>query len=146
LPSNAEAPAFGEAAREFAAKVKGHTSKIVFMRDVNWPGMDVPSCIGAHDGQSAACMFPRRRPDDALAAAEIAGANAVFPGHILEVDPASLTCPSGMDKCPAVAPDGVIVFRDGAHLTASVARNLASGMYTLLAPTMGLPDKAAGRG
>lgn len=146
LKGDAAAPAHMAAAQEFTSKVKDHTTRIVFLRDTNWSGLNVPSCIDAHDGHSAGCTFPRRRIDDALAAAELAGARSGFQGPVIEVDPAPLACPLAMEKCPAVAPDGSIVLRDTNHLTATVARNLSPALYRLLAPALGKAAPAAPRG
>ena len=132
LEGDAAAPAFESATREFVEQIKPATESVVFMRGTQWPYFNVTTCLAENNGAGAACTFPRTRADDALAAAEMRGAEEAYPGHVFQVDPAPIACPTGMPRCPTVAPDGTIIMRDGSHLTTTFARNVAPQMYNLL--------------
>jgi peptidoglycan/LPS O-acetylase OafA/YrhL len=134
LEGDAAAPAFESATRTFVSQISSATSKVVFMRGTYWANFNATTCLSENAGSGAACTFTRTRADDALAAAELRGAEQAYPSHIFEVDPASLACPTGMTKCPTVAPDGTIIMRDASHLTTTFSRNVSGQLYTLLRP------------
>ncbi|MEV7006389.1 acyltransferase family protein [Streptosporangium sp. NPDC051022] len=93
---------------------------VVYLRDTPLPGKDVPSCLSG--GPVGDCAFPRRaglRPDP-LAEQIVAGER---PGmRLLDVVP--LLCPGTGDTCPA-ALDGIVLYRDDAHITDTLAVRLA---------------------
>ncbi|GAA3088501.1 acyltransferase family protein [Streptosporangium carneum] len=96
---------------------------LVYLRDTPLPGKDVPACLSG--GPVADCAFPRRaalRPDP-LAEQVRAGER---PGvRLLDVVP--LLCRETADTCPA-ALDGVVLYRDDAHITNTLAVRLAPRM------------------
>ncbi len=127
--------AYESGANEFLYRIKESTSKFVFLRDTYSADFWIPPCLKAKGGDSSKCAFEREsRIDNDIAAAELAGANASYPGKIFQADLAPLACPTAMPKCPVVAPDGRTMFVDKTHLTIRVSRNLAPGLYRLLKP------------
>jgi len=134
LEGDAAAPVFESATRTFVSQISSATSNVVFMRGTYWADFNATTCLSENAGSGADCTFARTRADDAIAAAELRGAEQAHPSHVFEVDPASLACPTGMAKCPTVAPDGTVILRDGSHLTTSFSRNVSGQLYKLVAP------------
>ncbi|MEU1878393.1 acyltransferase family protein [Streptosporangium sp. NPDC020072] len=97
-------------------------ASLVYLRDTPLPGKDVPACLSG--GPVSGCAFPRAaglRPDP-LAEQITAGGR---PGvRLLDVTP--LLCPedSASATCPA-ALDGIVLYRDDAHITDTLAVRLA---------------------
>ncbi|MCI4064591.1 acyltransferase [Micromonospora sp. R77] len=93
---------------------------VVVLRDTPAPGRDVADCVSAHREQLTRCAVPR---DEALAGIgplQVAAAQGL-PGVSL-VDLTDVICPT--ERCAPVI-DGVLVYRDAHHLTATYARTLA---------------------
>ncbi|MEV8633585.1 acyltransferase family protein [Streptosporangium sp. NPDC051023] len=95
-------------------------ASLVYLRDTPLPGKDVPACLSGRPVKD--CAFPRRdglRPDP-LAQQIVAGER---PGVRL-LDMVPLLCPDSGDTCPA-ALDGIVLYRDDAHITDTLAARLA---------------------
>ncbi|WP_433240251.1 acyltransferase family protein [Streptosporangium sp. CA-135522] len=93
---------------------------LVYLRDTPLPGEDVPVCLSGRPAGD--CAFPRRRglrPDplaEQIAAGERPGV------RLLDLTP--LLCPGTAGTCPA-ALDGIVLYRDGVHITDTLAVRLA---------------------
>ncbi len=98
------------------------TRRVVVVRDVPKPSIDVPACLAEHGTDARPCSFDRAfafdRADLLYDAERRAG---VRKQAFLDFD--DLLCPGA--TCPVVATDGTIVFRDTHHLTATMSRDLA---------------------
>ena len=117
----------------------GATTQVVLLRDTPWAAGDVPDCLSAHLTRPSACAFPRdarSHLDSTLTSAErSAVARAATGGaKVRIVDPTALVCPTA--TCSVVTPKGVIVYRDGHHLTRTYSAALAKRVATLLAPSL----------
>lgn len=113
--------------------------RVVLVRDTPWAAGDVPDCLSAHLTTPSACAFPRdarSHLDATLAAAEKAAVakSAADGPSIRTVDPTKLVCPHS--TCSVVTPQGVIVYRDGHHLTRTFSAGLAKAFANLLAPSL----------
>jgi hypothetical protein len=110
--------------------------KVVLVRDTPWAAGDVPDCLSAHLTTPSACAFPRDKRshlDTTLAAAEKA-ATAKAGASVRVVDPTTLVCPRS--TCAVVTSKGVIVYRDGHHMTRTFSTSLATPFAKLLAPSL----------
>jgi len=115
---------------QLLAQLSGHARHVVLLRDTPWADGDVPDCLSAHLSDLSACSFARAdraHLDDALVTAEKAAGSAVR-----IVDPTTLVCPH--PTCAVVAPNGVVIYRDGHHLTRTFSTGLATPFGRLLAP------------
>lgn len=121
---------------DLVTRLKAIAPQVVMVEDTPWALGDVPDCLSAHVSDPSACAFPRSQRahlDAGLVAAEKAGV-AGIPG-VRFVDPTSLVCPGS--TCQVVTPTGVIVYRDGHHLTRTFSRTLAAKFGRLIAPSLG---------
>jgi hypothetical protein len=107
----------GEAVARAVARLPGPIALIVDTPDA---GRDVPSCLSRHVGDTRRCAVPlgtafagRLGDLERLAAARTGSGIIDLTAHVCRGDP-----------CP-VAVDGMIVFRDHRHLTATFAASLA---------------------
>ena len=115
------------------AQLSGIARSVVLLRDTPWATGDVPDCLSAHLADLSACSFARAdrsHLDDVLVAAEkqAAGTSARI------LDPTTLVCPHA--TCSVVAANGVVVYRDGHHLTRTFSTGLATPFGRLLAPAL----------
>ena len=101
-------------------------SAVAFIKDVPWPGTDVPSCV-AREGEGCS-LESVGRGDEVLWDAERRGASEFAAAFLVDLTPS--ICPEY--PCPLVAPDGIIKYRDNNHLTASFARTLSPRFKALL--------------
>ncbi|GII92197.1 acyltransferase family protein [Sinosporangium siamense] len=102
------------------AKLRAIGPPLVYVRTLPVPGLDVPLCLSGKSPDE--CAFPRKealRPD--VLAEEIAARR--WPG-MSTVDVTPLLCPGDGERCPAVL-DGVVLYRDDAHITDHLAERLA---------------------
>jgi peptidoglycan/LPS O-acetylase OafA/YrhL len=107
----------GAALARFVDRLPGEIGLIVDTPD---PGRDVPSCLSDHVRDVRTCAATRAVAYSGhLGAIEAAAAESSGAGLI---DLTARVCRA--DPCP-VAVDGMIVFRDARHLTATFARSLA---------------------
>ncbi|MEU7905020.1 SGNH hydrolase domain-containing protein [Actinoplanes sp. NPDC049118] len=94
---------------------------VAYLRDTPTLGRDVPTCVSGALESWRRCSVAREAalPRDALAERLARGRR---PG-VSVVDVTGALCPSG-PRCPAVR-EGVLLYRDGAHLTSTAAAVLA---------------------
>jgi peptidoglycan/LPS O-acetylase OafA/YrhL len=108
--------------------------RIAIIADTPIPDYVVPSCLSRHVNDVAACATPRSRAFGPWhlvlerTAARASGATVV--------DLSSAICPT--DPCPAVL-DGMIVYRDAFHLTATFSAALAGDLVDALEPLLAAP-------
>jgi peptidoglycan/LPS O-acetylase OafA/YrhL len=122
--------------RTMLDELRSVAKHVVLVRDTPWsPTGDVPDCLSAHLSDPASCGFATSagaHGDSVLVAAE----RAAMTGRsgVRMVDPTSLVCP--LPTCSVVTPTGVIVYRDGHHLTRTFSAGLAKRFGRLLAPSL----------
>jgi peptidoglycan/LPS O-acetylase OafA/YrhL len=110
----------GKAVGRMLARLPGRTLLIV---DTPYAGRDVPGCLSAHRGDIDACAIPHRTAfTDHLGGVEKVAAEGSRAGLI---DLTPRICVE--DPCPVVV-NGMIVFRDAGHLTATFSRSLAPAL------------------
>jgi peptidoglycan/LPS O-acetylase OafA/YrhL len=117
-------------ARTFERLSSPGRHRVLLLRDVPRPGFDVPACLSRHDDHPAACSFPQAehvRTDEQLLATEEPAVNRL---GVRVADFTPVVCPA--DPCSTVSPAGAIVYRDGAHLTATFARESAGAVLAVL--------------
>ncbi|EST37576.1 hypothetical protein N566_12260 [Streptomycetaceae bacterium MP113-05] len=100
-------------------RLQGADTRVVVLADNPHPPEDVPACVSAHLGDLTQCAVPERTglsfaPVNRQAAGDVSGARLVDPSEVL--------CQDG--TCPAVA-GNALVYRNGAHVTATFARTMA---------------------
>jgi hypothetical protein len=123
--SDASARAQGAGMARMLERVPGRK---VILADTPFPSHDVPACLSKHldDVRPCAVASYRRTSGDSPAreriAAERSGGELVNLGHAICGHPGD---------CPVVR-DGMIVFRDEHHLTATFSRSLAPFMERAL--------------
>jgi peptidoglycan/LPS O-acetylase OafA/YrhL len=106
---------------------------VVYLRDTPTPGFDVPSCVSGALDDWDACSFPRvdALPVDPLlvdvALGDVSG--------IEVVDVSGVVC--AQDRCPAVL-GGLLLYRDGSHLTATAVQVLRPELERRLVETSAL--------
>jgi peptidoglycan/LPS O-acetylase OafA/YrhL len=93
---------------------------VVYLRDTPYPGKDIPDCVSGIPVGSDACGFARSTalPPDAMA--DLIGRGG-RPGVYL-VDLTDALCP--LETCPAIT-DGILLYIDQSHITATASRILA---------------------
>ena len=121
------------------ADLGGVADRVVLLRDTPWAAGDVPDCLSAHLTTPSTCAFPRdarSHLDATLASAERAAVSTATAAgaKVRVVDPTRLVCPTA--TCSVVTPKGVIVYRDGHHLTRTYSAALAKPFASLLAPSL----------
>ena len=99
------------------ARLAGLGIDVVVMGDVLAPGFDMPECLSAHPDDPLTCSFAAADAAPKLAADRAAAAEAQVP----VIETTSAMCPDG--TCPPVR-NGVMVYRDDHHVTATYARTL----------------------
>jgi hypothetical protein len=110
----------GEAVGRMVARLPGRTVLIV---DTPYAGRDVPGCLSAHRRDIDACAIPHKTAfTDHLGDVEKVAAQGSGAGLI---DLTPRICVE--DPCPVVV-NGMIVFRDAGHLTATFSRSLAPAL------------------
>jgi peptidoglycan/LPS O-acetylase OafA/YrhL len=99
-------------------KLAGTGAAVALIEDVPHPDKNIPECVSRSLDHLEECAIPKNKAFDypkvnALAAEEIEGVNYI--------DPTPVVCLERV--CPAVVGD-VLVYRNGAHLTATYVRTL----------------------
>lgn len=103
-------------------------TRVVIVKDNPQPGMwGVPNCIVDHPDDYLACVWPRSSGTGTPALMTVARA-----AHLEAVSLNPWICPSGPDVCPP-AIGGVLIYRQGSHLTASYVTTMAPMLHSLLA-------------
>ncbi|MBB5871436.1 peptidoglycan/LPS O-acetylase OafA/YrhL [Allocatelliglobosispora scoriae] len=111
---------------------------VVYLRDTPFPATDVPTCLSGHIAAPQECAFARSSGlwTDPLADQILAGKR---PGaYVVSVD--DVLCPT--PSCPTVL-DGVLLYRDDAHLTNTAATLLAPRIEQTLIKYGVLPGRLA---
>jgi peptidoglycan/LPS O-acetylase OafA/YrhL len=112
---------------------------IVYLRDTPYPGKDIPDCVSGIPIGSDACGFARSGALIPDVMADLIAAD-LRPGvHLFDVTNA--VCPH--ETCPAII-DGVLMYSDYSHITATAARILAPRLERQLA-TAGLIAQGTSR-
>ena len=115
----------GAALARMLSNVPGRVALIVDTVDPKW---DVPSCLSAHTRDIRACAITHAIAYRlSLGGIEKAAAQA---GGVALIDLNGAICPEF--PCPVVS-NGIIVFRDEVHLTATFARSLAPALGAAIA-------------
>jgi hypothetical protein len=123
----------GAAVGRMVARIDGRVALIV---DTPYPGRDVPACLSAHESNVDACAIEHATAfTDHLGGVERAAAAASGAGLI---DLTRRICVE--DPCPVVV-NGMIVFRDHGHLTATFSRSLAPALDAAIRRFIGSPAR-----
>ena len=121
----------GAAVGRMVGRLAGPVALIV---DTPYAGRDVPGCLSAHVDQIEQCAIPRTTAlTDHLGAIETVAAKASGASRI------DLTRRICIGSPCAVVVNGLIVYRDIGHLTATFARSLAPALDSAIAQVLGLP-------
>ncbi|MET7749380.1 acyltransferase family protein [Micromonospora sp. NPDC005367] len=93
--------------------------RVLVIRDVPYPGIDVPECVSENRTKLSRCAVPR---EEALRLSEpqVEAAKGVKGVRLLDFTDS--ICPA--QRCAPVI-GGVLIYRDEGHLTATYARSLA---------------------
>jgi peptidoglycan/LPS O-acetylase OafA/YrhL len=99
-------------------KLRSTGASVALIEDVPHPNKNVPECVSRSLKHLERCAFPRKKatgfpPVNPKAADRVGGVRLV--------DPTPVVCPD--EKCPSVIGDA-LVYRNGAHLTATYVRTL----------------------
>lgn len=114
----------GAAVARMLDRLPGPTAVIV---DTPYAGQDVPGCLSGHVRDIDACAIPHDVAfTDSLGSVEARAAQASGSGLIDLTDRICV-----QDPCPVVV-NGMIVFRDVGHLTATFSRSLAPALQTAI--------------
>lgn len=128
-PADANPQRQGVAMARLLVRIPG---RIAVIMDTPQSNYDVPSCISRHVADTTLCATPRQAAltwyHGILERAAVAGSGAAL------VDLTNAICPN--DPCPVVL-DGMIVYRDSFHLTATFAASLADQLASALAAVDG---------
>jgi peptidoglycan/LPS O-acetylase OafA/YrhL len=110
------------------------TGPVALIVDTPYAGRDVPACLSAHVDQIEQCAILRTTAfTDHIGAIETAAAKASGAARI------DLTKRICVGSPCAVVVNGMIVYRDIGHLTATFARSLAPALDAAVARFLGLP-------
>ncbi|MBB5209171.1 peptidoglycan/LPS O-acetylase OafA/YrhL [Chiayiivirga flava] len=107
--------------------------RVVALKDTPRMGLDVPKCLGSPRGSAQRCSRPRSlvlATPDPLVMAQRDAPQAVL------ADLNDLLCPTAV--CPPVI-DGILVWRDSHHMTATFARTLAPTLQHRLETALAVP-------
>jgi peptidoglycan/LPS O-acetylase OafA/YrhL len=118
LPRDASNEAVVDGYVSTLRELRGAGAPVAVIEDVPRPDKDIPECVSRSLERLQDCAFPRSKAlggprINAEAAERVEGASLV--------DPTPVVCPEEM--CPAVVGDA-LVYRNGAHLTATYVRTL----------------------
>jgi hypothetical protein len=117
--------ATGSAVGRMVARIPGRTALIV---DTPYAKRNVPSCLSSHQDDIDACAIPHQIAfTERLGDVEAVASKASGAGLI---DLTARICIA--DPCPVVV-NGLIVYRDESHLTATFSRSLAPALMTAIA-------------
>jgi peptidoglycan/LPS O-acetylase OafA/YrhL len=101
-------------------RLKATGAKLVYFRDTPYPWKDIPDCVSGMPIGSHECDFPKSDSvyPDVMADIVAAGKR---PG-VYDLDFTNALCPH--EACPPII-DGVLVYADRSHITATASRALA---------------------
>ena len=101
------------------------TDRVVLLRDTPWSRRNVPDCLSEDPPTPDRCGFAlegRAWLDEAYLAEELK-----VGGDLVEaIDMTRFICET--DPCNIISGDGIIKYRDGQHLTATVSRSLSGSL------------------
>ncbi len=121
LPADETTASQGAALARMVGQIQA--ARVAIIDDPPMPSVDVPACLSAHVADIRACATPRAVAYGSdIGVRERIAAQAMGAGII---SLASAVCPG--NPCPAVV-NGIIVYRDTHHLTATFARSLAPAL------------------
>ena len=118
-------PALERTLRDVASRAK----HVLLIGDTPRSHGDPPACVSGRMANALACATPAQEATDA--ARLQADAASARKAGVAFLDPTAWLCPS--QPCPAVI-GGVLVFRDGDHMTATFAAALAPYLAAVLPP------------
>jgi peptidoglycan/LPS O-acetylase OafA/YrhL len=111
--------------------LEGLPGTVMLIVDTPYAGMDVPGCLSAHVGDIGACAISHKTAfSDHLGGVEGVAAEASGAGLV------NLTSRICVDEPCSVVVNGMIVYRDFGHLTATFSRSLAPALGTAIAVLM----------
>jgi hypothetical protein len=118
LPKEAGREALVEGYASTLKKLRSTGAPVALIEDVPHPNKNVPQCVSRSLDRLKECATPR---DEALGYPRVNARAAEDVGGVRLIDPTSEVC---LEKtCPAVIGDA-LVYRNGAHLTATYVRTL----------------------
>jgi len=120
--------AIGEAMARSIARID---APVAIILDNPRTDVDIPSCLSRHLADVNACAIPRSMAFPKRFAAVEQVAAGISGAHLIDV--VSAICPS--TPCPVVR-DGMILYRDGHHLSATFVRSLADRFDLALTPLL----------
>ncbi|HET6907869.1 MAG TPA: acyltransferase family protein [Mycobacteriales bacterium] len=116
-----------------AHRLSALTRHIAIIKDNPRPTVDVAACLDQHRKNASTCS-PKR--NDAMWAADMLADRelAAHTAHTEMIDFDPQICPG--NPCPVVTDDGLIMYRDQSHLTATYAMRFSSQLGRRLAALM----------
>jgi peptidoglycan/LPS O-acetylase OafA/YrhL len=132
--SDASYTAQGNAMAREMEKIPQQT-QVVMVTDIPDPwNMSVPDCLASHPNDYRSCAYARSTGFGSYWGKREAVASKA--AGVPLIDPSQWICPgSGSTRCPAVL-NGMIIFRDQHHLTATFARSLGPALDAALVPIL----------
>jgi peptidoglycan/LPS O-acetylase OafA/YrhL len=132
--SDASYTAQGNAMAREMEKIPQQT-KVVMVTDIPDPwNMSVPDCLSTHPSDYRSCAYARSTGFGSYWGKREAVASKA--AGVPLIDPSQWICPgSGSTRCPAVL-NGMIIFRDQHHLTATFAKSLGPALDAQLVPIL----------
>ena len=128
LDEDESQPTINGAIAETLRQLRALPSRIVVLHDTPHRGQDVPGCVAKHLQEPQFCAMPR---DEAFSAnAQDAQIAATVPG-VMVADFTKQLCGPAPMSCPVVL-QGIVLYRDSNHITATYSRLLAPLFYDYL--------------
>ncbi|HET6660181.1 MAG TPA: SGNH hydrolase domain-containing protein, partial [Rubrobacter sp.] len=118
LPQDASEEAMVEGYTSTLRKLRGTGAPVALIEDVPHPNKNIPECVSRSLEHLEKCATPRSK---ALDYPKVNTRVAEGVEGVRLIDPTPVACTE--KKCPAVIGD-VLVYRNGAHLTATYVRTL----------------------
>ncbi len=136
LPIDPNERSLAARGRAMAAAIEQlQARRVAIMIDNPRTDVDIPACLARHPTDVNQCAIPRSMafPSNFGVVERVAAAAS---GASL-IDIVAAVCPS--TPCPVVR-DGMILYRDGHHLTATFSRSLAGPLGAAIAPLLAAPS------
>ncbi|HSK86408.1 MAG TPA: SGNH hydrolase domain-containing protein, partial [Rubrobacter sp.] len=118
LPRDASEEAMVEGYASTLKKLRATGASVALIEDVPHPSKNIPQCVSRSLDRLQECATPRSK---ALGYPKVNTRAARQVEGVSLIDPTPIACTK--KKCPAVIGD-VLVYRNGAHLTATYVRTL----------------------
>ena len=139
LPQDASDEAMVEGYASTLRMLRGTGAPVALIEDVPHPTKNIPECVSRSLDHLQRCATHRSKALDypkvnTRAAKQVEGVRLI--------DPTPVACTE--KKCPAVIGD-VLVYRNGAHLTATYVRTLTPWLAERLPGPVGRPDRLTNR-